>query len=1262
MNIFISWSNMVRVKFGSGIGKRAVLCRLAWVTLLVAFLSLSTKLKASTNGLVAAYGFNEGNGLGLIDLSGHGNNGLVHGATWTAGRFGNALLFDGVSAFVDINDSTSLHLSNAMTLEAWVYPTINPAGWMDVIYKENDIYYLEGSSIPNGVPAAGGNFSPIPVYAPTALGVNTWSHIASTYDGNVIRLFINGVQVASKAQGGLITSSRQPLSLGGDTVYGQHWSGKIDEVRIYNRALSVAELQADMSSAVGPSVMDSNPPSVSILGPIPDSTVSHVVMVNAEATDDTEVASVEFFIDGVSLQTVVVPPYRAIWNTTAATNGAHILTAVATDIAGNQITSAPVLVKTLNPAFVNEVVVPGIVSATTIAFLPDGRMLVGELTETVWIVQPGNNQQDTTPFLRLDNSQLFGEQGLMDIVLDPQFSDNHYIYIFYTRGFPGQHNRDRVSRFTVTGNIALPGSEMVVWQDDVDANEEHHGGALAFGPSDKLFITVGEHFNPPDAQRLDTYHGKLLRVNRDGTIPNDNPFYDGAGPNRDEIWAYGLRNPFRMSYDAVTGRMFIGDVGGNDFSTAFEEVNLVARGANYGWPLCEGYCGLQGVTDPLFAYFHFGRDACVAGGFVYRGSQFPSEYYGSYFFGDYVQNWIKRITFDNNGNFDSLLNFEPADGSTDGPIGDPVKLVEGPDGSVYYVDIGFNDAHVPNDASIRRIRYTVSNQTPVANGSAIPSGGSPPLQVSFSSAGSFDPEGSVLSYIWTFGDGATSVEPNPIHIYQNAGLYTARLVVSDGTNSALSTNIVITVGNPPVVTVLSPADGSTFRAGQVITFSGVAIDAEEGAMPPSSFSWSIVFHHASHNHPGGGPFTNIDSGTFTVPESGHDFSGATSYEFILSVTDSNGLRGANSVTIFPDKVNVSFNSIPSGLALDLAGIRKITPFVQDALIGFQYPINAPEQTLAGLQYQFASWSDGGSQAHSILVPATNSAVSAFFNVTGSSGLVAAYGFEESDGNVVKDLSGNGNDGFIEGALWTPGRYGTALLFNGIDAWVTISNSSSLGLSNGMTLEAWVKPATVDSGWRDVIYKGEDIYFLEGTTSNGGFPGAGADLLGNVYASEPLTPNVWAHLCATYDGAVLRMYVDGVQVDSRSQTGLIPMSSSPLHLGGDEFFGQFFDGILDEVRVYNRALAAAEIQADMILPISKTVPSPKLALATLGGSSLVLRLSGIAGLTYRISIADKLDSPVWQDLGRYTLNPFGFVDITNTIPASSSQRFFRSIYP
>ena len=211
------------------------------------------------------------------------------------------------------------------------------------------------------------------------------------------------------------------------------------------------------------------------------------------------------------------------------------------------------------------------------------------------------------------------------------------------------------------------------------------------------------------------------------------------------------------------------------------------------------------------------------------------------------------------------------------------------------------------------------------------------------------------------------------------------------------------------------------------------------------------------------------------------------------------------------------------------------------------------------------------------------------------GLVAAYGFNEGSGTVVSDASGNGNNGTISGATWTTsGKYGKALTFNGTSALVTINNAASLQLKTGMTLEAWVYPTTVSSAWRDVIYKANDNYFLEETSPNSSRPAAGAILGGGyeeVYGPASLTANTWVHLAARYDGATTRLYVNGAQVASQAQTGAIATSTNPLQIGGDSLYGGYFAGRIDEVRIYNRALNIAEIQADMNTPVGSPPPTP-----------------------------------------------------------------------
>jgi glucose/arabinose dehydrogenase len=325
---------------------------------------------------------------------------------------------------------------------------------------------------------------------------------------------------------------------------------------------------------------------------------------------------------------------------------------------------------------------------TAMAVAPDGRLFVTQKASSnvgkVRVIK--NGQLLSKPFLKLGTDTSYF-RGLLGITLDPDFSSNHYVYVFYTATSPTVHNR--VSRFTASGDVAAAASEKVIIDlPTLGASGGHYGGSLRFGSDGKLYVGVGDDTTPNDAQSLGSLNGKILRLNTDGTIPPDNPFSNSASGNSRAIWALGVRQPYSLDVlSGTTPRMFLNDVG----EDSWEEVDEAASGANYGWPTHEGFVSspdpaLQNYQNPLFTYAHgtTPETGCsITGGAFYdpATARLPSQYGGKYFYADYCGGWIRTL--------------DPATG-TSGAFASglvkPVDLEVGDNGSLYYLSYGSTSA------------------------------------------------------------------------------------------------------------------------------------------------------------------------------------------------------------------------------------------------------------------------------------------------------------------------------------------------------------------------------------------------------------------------------------------------------------------------------------------------------------------------------------------------------------------------------------------
>jgi len=313
----------------------------------------------------------------------------------------------------------------------------------------------------------------------------------------------------------------------------------------------------------------------------------------------------------------------------------------------------------------------------------DSRLFVVEQAGRVRIVESGRLLE--TPFLDItDRVGSGGERGLLSIAFHPDYASNGYFYASYT----DDGGDTRIERYSVTGdpNVADPGSaDSVLFVEQPFSN--HNGGLIVFGPDGRLYIGLGDGGSGGDpqgnGQNLETLLGALLRIDVDGAdpfaVPADNPFV-GDPDGRDEIWAYGLRNPWRFAFDREAGDLYIADVGQN----RWEEVNVVpadSGGANFGWNIMEGAhcyvsdpCDSSGLVLPAVEYGH-GDGCSVTGGYVYRGSAIP-EIRGHYFYSDLCSGFLRSFKF-SDGAVSERREWN---------VGDPGSVLsfgEDPDGELY---------------------------------------------------------------------------------------------------------------------------------------------------------------------------------------------------------------------------------------------------------------------------------------------------------------------------------------------------------------------------------------------------------------------------------------------------------------------------------------------------------------------------------------------------------------------------------------------------
>jgi glucose/arabinose dehydrogenase len=616
---------------------------------------------------------------------------------------------------------------------------------------------------------------------------------------------------------------------------------------------------------------------------------------------------------------------------------------------------------TLPDGFTETRVATGLASPTAMAIAPDGRLFVCLQGGQLRVIKNGTLLP--APFLSVTvNSS--GERGLLGVAFDPQFASNGFVYVYYTATSPAIHNR--VSRFTANGDVALAGSELVLFElNNLSSATNHNGGAMHFGPDGKLYVAVGENATSSNSQTLSNLLGKVLRLNPDGSIPDDNPFLGTATGQNRAIWAIGLRNPFTFAFQPGSGRMFINDVG----QSSTEEINDGIAGSNYGWPASEGPTSNPAHRGPIFFYGHGSTSTtgcAITGGAFYNPDteQFPPSYVGSYFFADFCTGWIRR--------------FDPASGTAfafAAGIASPVDLQVASDGSLHYLERG--------TGSVWKVEFTAEQAPEItSHPSDVTVSTGQPASFHVSASGT-----APLSYQWQRDGGdipgatASTYTLPSASLADDGAVFSAIVSNASGTATSNGATLHVTSNSLPTAAISEPANGTLYSAGDTIGYAGAGFDPEDGALPPSAFTWQIDFHHDTHAHPFLPATSGSTGGSFTIPDTGETATNVW-YRIYLTVRDSGSLTHTTFTDLVPRVATLNLATTPPGLQVTLDGQPVATPASIASVVGMRRALGVVSPQSGGdTIYTFESWSDGGAAAHTIATPAADTTYTATFTAS-----------------------------------------------------------------------------------------------------------------------------------------------------------------------------------------------------------------------------------------------------------------------------------------
>lgn len=626
----------------------------------------------------------------------------------------------------------------------------------------------------------------------------------------------------------------------------------------------------------------------------------------------------------------------------------------------------------LPAGFALKTLVYHLVYPTDMAFLPNGDILVTEKgtgygdAELAHVRLVRNGVLRADPVLTLGVNTIW-ESGLQTIAIDPDFEVNHFVYLWYATGqsaigWDGASTL-RLSRFRldVEAGVIDPASEEIIL-GGLAWSEVHHGGSMIFDGEGNLLLGIGDggSFIIPNipidrSQDMATLRGKVLRI-RPGaqgyTVPADNPFV-GEAMARPEIYALGLRNPYRMAYRAADDSIYLADVG----SSKWEEIDRLEPGANYGWPLYEGPCAYGdpaldcattpiSYTRPLVYYLHDVQSwGAITALVFYDFDGFPAELRGRPFFADFVARTVATAKLENGG-----FTIEPFAQS----VGQLVDM-EATSSGLYVLD------HTGGTLSL--IYYTgADNHVPVAALALEPGVGRAPLRVTLSAAGSTDSDDLFLEYHWDFGDGQQTITTSPgvEHVYQTDGNYTASLKVVDargGESETISVPVTVYSGEFPKIELsnLTEPGRANYYGGDRVQYKVSRRNGAAGLDADTPYTWDIDFYHNDLVQQTVSQAAT-DAGILNIATATPGLAVNDRYRFSLTMHTATGQEVRVQRDLLPTITTLQLESWPAPTNVSVNQEMRYSGESLPAIVGQVYQLRvAPTLFYAGNVGEFAYW-------------------------------------------------------------------------------------------------------------------------------------------------------------------------------------------------------------------------------------------------------------------------------------------------------------------